>query len=180
MHLGTAFQSVSDILSLEWLNRDVLAAGTRRGVIQLWDRRARSSVQRILHQSAVIGIKRAGSDNRLIVAGLHNKMGMYDLRMASNTQPAFSFQGYENTHSYPFGFDVHAELGVVATAQERGVVQLNSMRTGKKLRRLELPTTRDLKARPTCLKFVEETEGMEAGRVKLLVGCDRQVIEWGW
>lgn len=65
---------------------------------------------------------------------------MYDLRFVKQRRadgvvdPIIAFPSHRNEAHLHIGFDVCKELGVVASAQENGTVQLFSLRSGASLR----------------------------------------------
>jgi hypothetical protein len=72
----------SDVISLEWMSRDIIAAGLRNSGIILHDRRANGTVIRLRHSGSVIRLARANeSGTRLVACGIPSVMSMYDLRM---------------------------------------------------------------------------------------------------
>lgn len=177
-----------DALALEWLSPNVLASGFRSGSIVLYDLRTRDSALRLGHPSSVIGIRRGDSESRLVVAGLRHNMNLYDLRMAGpynnkkSSRSVFRFK-YSNEYTVSSGLDVHPESGVVAAAQGRRV-QLYSIKNGAEIRHFDArPTQWDGFEYPvapnvTCLRFVEEVTGPEAGRTKLLGSIGTRVVQF--
>ncbi|KAK7535724.1 hypothetical protein IWX49DRAFT_580667 [Phyllosticta citricarpa] len=177
-----------DALALEWLSPNVLASGFRSGNIVLYDLRTRASALRLSHPSSVIGIRRGDSESRLVVAGLRNNMNLYDLRMAgpyerkNRSKSVFRFK-YSNEYTVSSGLDVHPDSGVVAAAQGRRV-QLYSIKDGGQLRCFDARPTQwqgyeyPVPPNVTCLRFVEEATGPEAGRTKLLGSIGTRVVQF--
>ncbi|KAK8169564.1 hypothetical protein IWX90DRAFT_430292 [Phyllosticta citrichinensis] len=177
-----------DALALDWLSPNVLASGFRSGNIVLYDLRTRDSALRLSHPSSVIGIRRGDSESRLVVAGLRNNMNLYDLRMAGpynkkkSSRSVFRFK-YSNEYTVSSGLDVHPESGVVAAAQGRRV-QLYSIKNGAQIRHFDARPTQwhgfeyPVPPNVTCLRFVEEVTGPEAGRTKLLGSIGTRVVQF--
>ncbi len=62
-------------------------------------------------------------------------MAAYDLRFINShhTEPVLTFPGHHNEAHTHFGFDVSADLGIAASAQQDGTVKLFSLRSGEAL-----------------------------------------------
>lgn len=128
-------------------NHNVLLAGGRQPALWITDlrdddpRRWRATP----HDSTVTHL-RSVSAHQVLVAGLRSSMSTYDLRFLgrptpseqatsrSSSTPVLRFSGYENEAHVHTGWDVCAELGLVAAAQDDGTVALFSLRSGKKVR----------------------------------------------
>ncbi|KAF2416080.1 hypothetical protein EJ08DRAFT_666761 [Tothia fuscella] len=201
----------SDVLALDWLSANTLAAGLRDATVMLYDARSRGSVKRLRHKGAVTGIKRADHESRVVVAGLGNEMGVYDLRMLRDVlvshaaaklshsskkkgkkrgrgpkehidmfgrdtaQSVVRFE-YDNEFLYPLGFDVHADLGLVAAGEKDGHVQVWSLRTGERVRKLDIRAEGQGDDVVKCLRFVED----ERGTTKLMASCGGRIVEYLW
>ncbi|KAM3436245.1 hypothetical protein NHJ13734_005185 [Beauveria thailandica] len=128
-------------------NHNVLLAGGRQPALWITDlrdndpRRWRATP----HDSTVTHL-RSVSAHQVLVAGLRSSMSTYDLRFLgrptpsgqatsrSCSMPVLRFSGYENEAHVHTGWDVCAELGLVAAAQDDGTVALFSLRSGKRVR----------------------------------------------
>jgi len=261
---STPSEDLSDVLALDWLSPTLLAGGHRNRTITLYDARSQGSVNRFRHSGPVIALKRADNEHRLVVAGMDNEMGLYDLRMLNSTdshdlneqrihdridrQTTREFQAYEhaepwqlrresqnhsrrqntptisynqqssegsnnkrktkkrkrtlpttstlpkrttavlkfpyeNAYMYPLGLDVSAELGLVAGAEDDGSISIWSLRSGEKIRKLEMSneTERGCRRRGEteavkCLRFGED----ERGVARLLASRAGRIVEWAW
>ncbi|KAF1738325.1 hypothetical protein CRV24_000249 [Beauveria bassiana] len=97
------------------------------------------------HDSTVTHL-RSVSEHQVLVAGLRSSMSTYDLRFLgrptppgqatsrNSSTPVLRFTGYENEAHVHTGWDVCAEMGLVAAAQDDGTVALFSLRSGKRVR----------------------------------------------
>ena len=94
------------------------------------------------------------------------------------TAPLLSFE-YDNAYKAPVGFDLHAEFGIMAAADENGRIQIYSLRTGKKIWSLE---DKGITARSTtedwirCIRIVED----EQGRPKMFASIQDRIEEFAW
>jgi WD40 repeat protein len=91
------------------------------------------------------------------------------------SKPVLRFE-YANQGQFPIGFDVQTELGLVAAAEETGDVQLYSMRTGEKVRKLEVASGGVTGEHVKCLRFVKD----ERGVAKLMAGAGARIVEYCW
>ncbi|KAI5291455.1 hypothetical protein KEM54_004547 [Ascosphaera aggregata] len=127
----------SDILALEWLNRNTVMAGLNNSLISLYDTRSAGSATRVQHPHAVTNI-RAVDDWRVVVAGRNstlaaneNKLCMYDLRYAPSRLPSrvkptkkrhhwssayLEFSDFANDMPGPDNLDASPGLGLLATS----------------------------------------------------------------
>jgi hypothetical protein len=151
----------SDILSLEYISRHVIAAGCRNGAIALYDDRVRENEGsvRIKHGDPVNHIARTDNTGiRLIAAG--GTMLLYDLRMVKdsymsssqylhlhkrgrvqNTTPVLRFD-YANSNREKLAFSACQKNKVVAAAQEDGTFRIYSMQTANTLASFQVPHKR--------------------------------------
>lgn len=191
-----------DPLALAWLTPTLLAVGQRNGSVRLWDTRTGGSVKRILSGGCVTGIRRVDA-SQLVVQGLSNSLALHDLRMPrereapmeprgwikepgrkawrapkATTQPAVAF-AYRNEYCLDLGFDVSTDLGLVAAADDRNVVQLYSLatgqQTGRREKRTELKRTGGVQPYVRGLRFVEIDE-----IVGLVGSYGTHLVHWRW
>jgi WD40 repeat protein len=195
----------SDVLTIDWMSPHVVTGGLRNGGIVLYDARSTSGIHRFTHSGPVVSLKTVEEGTRVVVAGMNNQMAMYDWRMLKEqsatsrwemgswakqnnttpraTTPVMRFD-YQNEFMYPLGFDVSAELGLVAAAEDDGNVSMWSLRNGEKVRKLDMSM---MKAKSKeegvgvgemvkCLRFVED----ENGPPRLMASKGDKIVEWAW
>ncbi|KAF2097142.1 hypothetical protein NA57DRAFT_77397 [Rhizodiscina lignyota] len=173
-----AMSTTSDVLALDWLSPNTLAAGLRNATVRLWDSRSNGTSLRLFHGGPVVGVKRAGNESLVAVCGLKSSLCLYDLRMtkaaspinahtmipypkvSNSTTPVIRF-AYENEYTYPVGFDVNADLGIIAAGDGAGGLQVFSLRTGRHERgwKQRMQTRRDEDVWNRCVRIVENDEG---------------------
>ncbi|KIV98634.1 hypothetical protein, variant [Verruconis gallopava] len=90
-----AMKTYSDVLALDWLGPNLLAAGLRDASVMLYDIRAQQGIKRMRHHGGVVGLKRADVDERFVVAGMESMMALYDLR-ALRTIDAGNLTGWSS------------------------------------------------------------------------------------
>ncbi|KAI1083834.1 hypothetical protein F5B20DRAFT_525569 [Whalleya microplaca] len=149
-----------DIFAVEFARnqRDVVLFGGRPGKLFVGDMRVRADKWDSLALPGSITHIRSVSENQALVAGLFNKLAMYDLRFAvkryvkpigasddengdlvkmqyaNASAPVLVFPEYRNLAHINIGFDYDPSTGVVAAAHDDGKVKLYSSRTGHSLR----------------------------------------------
>lgn len=148
-HLDVSYKyGSSDVLALEWLNNSLLLCGMRNGELYLHDERARSGCLRGSHPSAVAHIKGV-DETRFVVAGLEDKMMMYDLRWMAReplvaggkkrknrdtwSKPYLHYAEYRNRAHTGLGFDVDVCAGLVAAATDDKRVFLLDLWSGNRV-----------------------------------------------
>jgi hypothetical protein len=99
------------------------------------------------------------------------------------SEPVFNFE-YRNKTAIQIGFDVCRAWGLLAAAQDTGSIQLYSLRDGKKVKELFLPTVTSTETdpgapnpRPTvvkCLKLVDDHTGL-----RILASCGGIIYQFG-
>jgi WD40 repeat protein len=194
----------SDVLAVDWLSPNLLAAGLRDATVVLYDIRAQKGVERMKHSGGILNLKRADVDTRFVVAGMGAKMALYDLRaLRKEDAPQFnSKQKREKSHSkkaqggvpetryngvakpvvtfryenqyHMMGMDVCAELGVVAAAEHGGWVRISSLRTGESIARWNVK--QDEGDMVGDIRFIEDAMGV----TKVLVSCRSRIVELSW
>jgi hypothetical protein len=98
-----------------------------------------------------------------------------DLVRNPTSMPVVQFE-YNNQYQHPLGFDVQNELGIVAAAEETGNVQIYSMRTGEKVRKLEIASGGLTGEHVKSLRFVEDVRGVQ----KIMATAGSKIVEYCW
>jgi hypothetical protein len=93
----------------------------------------------------------------------------------STSAPVLRFE-YNNQYQHPLGFDVQTGLGLVAAAEETGDVQMYSMRTGEKIRKLEVASGGLTGKQVKSLRFVEDVRGVQ----KIMAATGPKIVEYCW
>jgi hypothetical protein len=83
-----AMKTYSDVLAVDWLDPNMLAAGLRDASVVLYDIRVQQGIKRMKHTGGVIGLKRADENSRFVVAGMGAQLALYDLRALRETDAA--------------------------------------------------------------------------------------------
>ncbi|KAG6010995.1 hypothetical protein E4U21_000024 [Claviceps maximensis] len=136
-------------------NHNVLLAGGRQSRLWMTDLRTpRSEWTHSPHASSITHL-RSINPHQVLVAGIQNNMSLYDTRFfgqradgsgggrsGNGRAPLLSFPGYKNAAHVHTGWDVCAELGIVAAAHDDGTVKLFSLKTGRALRSPALDVVR--------------------------------------
>jgi len=91
--------------------------------------------------------------------------------------PMLSFD-YSNAYRYPLGFDVPAELGLVAAAQDDGTIQMYSLQTGNKIKWAGAIPQQPQQGAPQikCLRFVDDGRGVP----KVMASIGASIVEYAW
>ncbi|KAJ8122204.1 hypothetical protein ONZ43_g1541 [Nemania bipapillata] len=116
---------------------EVFQFGGRPGALFTVDSRTRPTDWWHLRlPSTITRLQCLSGGNQVVVAGLRNKLGVYDLRFAGwHRGPVIQFERYCNAAHIDIGFAYDAATGVVAAAHDApGIVALYSVRTGSQLR----------------------------------------------
>jgi hypothetical protein len=98
-----------------------------------------------------------------------------DVLSKPSSKPVLRFE-YSNKYQLPSGFDVQAELGLVAAAEETGDVQIYSLRTGEKVRTLDIASGGLKGEHVKCLRFVEDGRGVQ----KIMAAAGSKIVEYCW
>lgn len=196
---GKPIAAKSDVLALDWLGPGLLAAGLRNASVMLYDTRSQGSALRLRHNGAVTALHRADDETRLVVCGFPDALCMYDLRMqrelaapqtghsskgkrgrqkpkAPSTVSLLRFE-YSNRYRYPLGFDVNADVGLVAAAEDNGRIQLYSLQSGKRVE--GVPDVQENRADRHQIKCVRIIETPDRG-TKVLAGVGARIVELAW
>lgn len=141
----------STITSIDWITPNLIACGTRTGMAVLFDRRTKegTATPRINHGTCINHLKRT-ADNAfsLVIAGLGNKMSLYDLRYTkapgqTPTKSVFDFD-YSNAAHTQIGFDRSIKYNIITAAQDDGSFRVYSSKNGEVLRTFQTPRTHRL------------------------------------
>lgn len=90
--------------------------------------------------------------------------------------PVLTFD-YSNAYRYPLGFDVSAELGLVAAAQDDGTIRMYSLQTGEKIGWAgAVPQAAQEASQVKCLRFVDDGRGVP----KVMASIGASVVEYAW
>ncbi|KAI8955875.1 plasma-membrane proton-e [Xylaria longipes] len=130
---------------------EVLRFGGRPGALFTADTRVQhTSWSHLKLPSSITHLKCLDGGNQVLVAGLQNHLGVYDLRFVRSFRgaeddggrPVIKFEQYRNTAHIDIGFAYDADTGVVAAAHDDvpGTVALYSVHTGSRLRVLDFAT----------------------------------------
>ncbi|KAL8811985.1 MAG: hypothetical protein Q9200_001383 [Gallowayella weberi] len=191
---GACDDEDTDTLAVEFWKSNLVLAGMRSGKVRLWDLRSDSTNVRFQHPSSVRNIK-ALDDNKILVAGLRNKMAIYDIRFTKGLQQTFHssiieasipFQEFPTyrleSHLYhKLGFDVHLGMGLIASATEDKKLQIFDWKNSH--RDMDLGNKREplfptLNGPIRCVKFLEDqTKG---NGLKLLIAHGKKIDAWAW
>jgi WD40 repeat protein len=194
----------SDVLALEWLDKNTISLGYRDGKVLIYDTRSGGSTKVLSHPAPICNIRRADDFTRLVVSGVSNSLMLYDMRHAAARNPirpskqrrkhGLSFHmkstfvhrfNFYNQDTPDLGLDVHARLGLLAAADEDGNIQVWNIYTRELVK-----TFKDdgiiakgamagkLKRRPDrirCLKFIDN-----ADNISLWAGVNGGITKFGW
>ncbi len=173
--LMSTLETHTTVLAVDWLDQNILIGGCRNGHVLLWDTRTtgrHATENRFLHPSCVGHVKRV-NENRIAVAGLSNRLCIYDLRKPFSSTQSYSesyltFGTYRNSGltGNALGFDVHQNL--VAAGTDGNEVQLFNVDDGKEIARM--PT----QGIPNCVRLVDREM-----RSSLVVASEK-TEEWDW
>ncbi|KAL8797422.1 MAG: hypothetical protein Q9182_007199 [Xanthomendoza sp. 2 TL-2023] len=191
---GADDDEAADALAVDFWKSNLVLAGMRSGKVRLWDLRSDSATVRFQHPSSVRNIK-ALDDNKVLVAGLRNKMAIYDIRFTNKLQqtlqsgiieasiPFQDFPTYRlGSHLYPkLGFDVHLGMGLIASATEDEKLQIFDWKNSYQdmdLGNRQEPLFHTLTGHIRCVKFVEDQKRGDG--LKLLIAHGAKIDAWAW
>lgn len=187
-HSHEVFDASSEVLAVDWLDRNVLLNGCRDATVRLWDARtygAGGTSWRVKHRSCINHVRKLDA-NRIVVAGLERQMAAYDLRYIrptdscanGTTEPYVGFPGYRNKelNGVAVGFDVCGDL--VAAGTDGGGVQVFDGASGREVRVGMGGDMRKDMGLAKCLRFVE-MEGKKDGRGLFVAGA-KGIEQWAW
>ncbi|KAL8850182.1 MAG: hypothetical protein Q9221_004868 [Calogaya cf. arnoldii] len=130
-----------ETLTVDFWKPDLVLSGMRSGKVRLWDIRSKGTNVRFQHLSCISNI-RAIDDNKVLVAGLANKMAIYDTRFTKGHRqggeiessiPLQVFPSYRSgSYFYPrLGFDIEPGMGLIGSATEDERLQIFNWKSGK-------------------------------------------------
>ncbi|KAI9697736.1 MAG: hypothetical protein M1820_007723 [Bogoriella megaspora] len=177
-HIQESQRIGGDILTVEWLDSQIIIAKTSLGTIALCDTRTGLPTLQFRHANHTVpGIKclPPSQGPYIIASAVEGSLMMYDIRMTSETvsskpaEPVLKFQGLNiNPGSvHKPSFDISPSTDLLATTSIRNTIELFSLRSARHLRtitpsvqshdRLGGPA-RPAEAVPSisCLQFIEE------------------------
>ncbi|OPB39737.1 hypothetical protein A0O28_0095840 [Trichoderma guizhouense] len=121
-------------------NHNILFAGGRQPRLWVTDLRAPTAGWNFVKHGSSIAHVRSINPHQVLVAGLRNRMSVYDMRFIQNNRngyreratssPILEFPDYKNEPYFNFGWDVSTELNLVASAQDNGTIKLFSLSSG--------------------------------------------------
>ncbi|KAH6976962.1 hypothetical protein BKA56DRAFT_587344 [Ilyonectria sp. MPI-CAGE-AT-0026] len=118
-------------------NHNILLAGGRQPRLWVSDLRAPEAQWSFTKHASSIAHLRSVNPNHVLVAGLQNSMALYDMRFLNRRPngalPLLTFPDHRNEAHFHIGWDVNPRLGVVAAAQDNGIVRLFSLSSGRRL-----------------------------------------------
>ncbi|KAL8773924.1 MAG: hypothetical protein Q9209_001354 [Squamulea sp. 1 TL-2023] len=137
-------EKASETLAVDFWTPDLVLGGTRSGQVRIWDIRSKGTNVRFQHPSCISNIK-ALNHNQVLVAGLKDRMAIYDTRFTKGylqsqrshkieqSIPLQVFPSYrQGSHIYPrLGFDVHLRMGLIASATEDEGLQIFNWKSSK-------------------------------------------------
>ena len=174
-HTGQA--NFTETRSISWLTMDLLAVGSRKNHIRLWDTRTNDSIVRFSAVGREIAFKdlRRLAAHKLVANSNRGVIRTYDLRMVqSGDRATQSIAQYSSPLHRAHGFDVNAELGIAAVADEDGSILLSSTASGSLLGTLEPSDDITVEGPFNCLKFASHLDGHE-----MLLGCaGERLVRW--
>ncbi|KAK6354202.1 hypothetical protein TWF730_008614 [Orbilia blumenaviensis] len=146
----------SDVLALEYIDRNTLLAGSRNGKIQIYDNR-RNLEKDIAHETALAShvssithMRKLSNEHYILVNGLGNQAALHDLRYCrpmtghqrgnrpkSPTRPVLTYKNF-NKSTIKLGFDVDHAEELVALAGEDNKIRLYSISSAELIKTLDL------------------------------------------
>ncbi|PTB50493.1 hypothetical protein M431DRAFT_499311 [Trichoderma harzianum CBS 226.95] len=121
-------------------NHNILFAGGRQPRLWVTDLRAPTAGWNFVKHGSSIAHVRSINPHQVLVAGLRNRMSVYDMRFIqanrngyrerATSSPILEFPDYKNEPYFNFGWDVSTELNLVASAQDNGTIKLFSLSSG--------------------------------------------------
>ncbi|KAL7906857.1 hypothetical protein GGI35DRAFT_457054 [Trichoderma velutinum] len=122
-------------------NHNILFAGGRQPRLWITDLRAPAAGWSFVKHGSSIAHVRSINPHQVLVAGLRNRMSVYDMRFIQSNKngtrdrvtssPILEFPDYKNEPYFNIGWDVSTELNLVASAQDNGTIKLFSLSSGR-------------------------------------------------
>ncbi|RYP22556.1 hypothetical protein DL765_001614 [Monosporascus sp. GIB2] len=154
----------TDIFSLDFqrAHPDILMFGGRPGKMWVSDHRQPQDKWDIVSASSSITHIRSINEHQVLIAGLRDKLSVYDLRFRKNKSgdtstnaalPVLTFPQYRNRAHINIGLDFDGPSGVVAAAHEDGKVALYSVYSGNRLRSPDVDTIHSPRGPIQCIQY---------------------------
>ncbi|RYO74326.1 hypothetical protein DL766_003412 [Monosporascus sp. MC13-8B] len=154
----------TDIFSLDFqrVHPDILMFGGRPGKMWIGDHRQPQDKWDIVSASSSITHIRSVNEHQVLIAGLRDKLSVYDLRFRKNKSgdtstngalPVLTFPQYRNRAHINIGLDFDGPSGVVAAAHEDGKVALYSVYSGNRLRSPDVDTIHSPRGPIQCIQY---------------------------
>ncbi|RYP40151.1 hypothetical protein DL767_001866 [Monosporascus sp. MG133] len=154
----------TDIFSLDFqrAHPDILMFGGRPGKMWVSDHRQPRDKWDVVSASSSITHIRSINEHQVLIAGLRDKLSVYDLRFRKNKSgntstnaalPLLIFPQYRNRAHINIGLDFDGSSGIVAAAHEDGKVALYSVYSGNRLRSLDVDTIHSPRGPIQCIQF---------------------------
>ncbi|KAI1418218.1 hypothetical protein F5Y13DRAFT_150869 [Hypoxylon sp. FL1857] len=141
--------SFRDVFSIDFHtnNPNIMFFGGRPGKLVIGDIRQEVGRWDNMHLNNSIAHVKSVSEHQVLVAGLRNKLSIFDLRYCDLSQvrdrdnpkierratPVVTMPDYKNAAHFDVGLDYDPDSGVVAAAHDDGKVALYSVRSGCRL-----------------------------------------------
>ncbi|RYP03564.1 hypothetical protein DL764_005065 [Monosporascus ibericus] len=154
----------TDIFSLDFqrAHPDILMFGGRPGKMWVSDHRQPRDKWDIVSASSSITHIRSINEHQVLVAGLRDKLSVYDLRFRKNEPgdtsanaalPLLIFPQYRNRAHINIGLDFDGSSGIVSAAHEDGKVALYSVYSGNRLRSSDVDMIHSPRGPIQCIQF---------------------------
>ncbi|RYP76804.1 hypothetical protein DL771_001540 [Monosporascus sp. 5C6A] len=154
----------TDIFSLDFqrAHPDILMFGGRPGKMWVSDHRQPRDKWDVVSASSSITHIRSINEHQVLMAGLRDKLSVYDLRFRKNKSgdtstnaalPLLIFPQYRNRAHINIGLDFDGPSGIVAAAHEDGKVALYSVYSGNRLRSSDVDTIHSPRGPIQCIQF---------------------------
>ncbi|KAF3942025.1 hypothetical protein ABW19_dt0200490 [Dactylella cylindrospora] len=145
----------SDVLALEYLDKNIVLTGSRNGKIHIYDNR-RNLEKDITHETALAShissithLRKLDNGNHIIVNGLGGQAVLHDLRFCrpipshqrgapkNAAKPVLTYKTH-NKITIGLGFDVDHSQEIMALAGEDHRIRLYSISSGRLLKTLDM------------------------------------------
>lgn len=190
----------ADVLSLDWLDINTLAMAQRNGRVRLWDTRTnprggKGYIDR-LYCRGPLDTVRCVDGSRMILRGVNEEPGLWDLRMAApvgiagqkkgtTTLPLVRYpgvQGADGDGARKKGLDLCPSLGLMAAGDCEGNVKVFRTGNGELLGVLRVDALRPGPYTPApqagdrvhCLRFVES----DSHGVVIVAAKGTRIMKW--
>ncbi|KAF3906708.1 hypothetical protein ABW20_dc0110652 [Dactylellina cionopaga] len=146
----------SDVLALEYIDRNILLTGSRNGKIHIYDNR-RNLEKEVTHETALAShvssithLRKLENNNHVVVNGLGGQTSLHDLRYCrpipghqrghtpkGTTKPVLTYKNF-NKSTIGLGFDIDHAQELMALAGEDNNIRLYSISSGQLVKTLEM------------------------------------------